>query len=196
MATACRIYSGNNWQYVFVKPHFALLPTPWNKIPIGNLCQTSQLRDREDPLHETYRSDCCCTACFACNDHIRLRQIGHCAPVRAGRRADPGQGRPWARSWSPRRTRPSLRMGQRARPPLRMVPRPRSPQMGLVNLHCLRCRHLLLTAVMRTGRAFRGAAGSDVIEIQVAKFRRTLSRAPSPPRSGSGPNDSWRRASA
>jgi len=188
MATACRIYSGNNWQHVFVKPHFALLPTPWNKIPIGNLCQTSQLRDREDPLHETYRSDCCCTACFACNDHIRLRQIGHCAPVRAGRRADPGQGRPWARSWSPRRTRPSLRMGQRARPPLRMVPRPRSPQMGLVNLHC---RHLLLTAVMRTGRAFRGAAGSDVIEIQPA-----LSRAPSPPRSGSGPNDSWRRASA
>src|SRR5215218_8833118 len=53
-------------------------------------------------------------------------------------------------------------------------------------------------APMRRGR-FSGPANRPTklsLEVRAAMFEPALSRAPSPPRSGSGPNDSWRRASA
>ena len=102
------------------------------KSSAGNLLPDIAITVRGTP-HETYRSDLRRTYCFTCNDHIRrFCQIGYGSVERGGRLPDPDQGRPWARSWSPRTsrwTRSSLRLGQRAWSSLRMVPRPRSPSL-------------------------------------------------------------------
>jgi hypothetical protein len=82
-------------------------PRAWDTISgtkpsAGNLCLTSRLLRLRGTPHETYRSDLRCTYSFTCNDHIRFCQIGYGSVERGGRLPDPDQGRPWARSWSPR----------------------------------------------------------------------------------------------
>ena len=96
------------------------------------------------------------------------------------------------------RPRPRAHAPGRARAPLRVAQGPRSPQASpspislrwirLSSSHCPGDRRI---AAARTGRAPRRGRFSGSPNGRVA-----LSRAPSPPRSGSGPNDSWRRASA
>jgi hypothetical protein len=89
-------------------------------------------------------------------------------------------------------------MGPRPRSSLRMVQRTRPPQASLVSLRSIRLRHPHCPgdrriAAARTGRAH---AARPVQRSKGWTIQPALSRAPSPPRSGSGPNDSWRRASA
>ena len=174
-------------------PFCYLLHARRNKRSIGRLCLTSQSRERRK-LYETYRPD---WSCAAGNDRIRFRQAGHSALARGGRQPDPGQGWPraWSRTYGPRRTRSPLRVGQRPWSSLRMVQGPRSPPSPVsfrwIRLSPSHCPGDQANCSGANGSRPCGAAGSAVTEPQSA-----LSRAPSPPRSGSGPNDSWRRASA
>jgi hypothetical protein len=134
--------------------------------PEFGTCLTSRSSDREDPLHETYRSDRRGIDCLAGNDLVRFGQNWHRAPDWAGRRRDSGQAR---RTW------PSRPWAPGPRPSLRMVPGPRSSQMAspsspspLVSFRCnspspSHCPGDTQIAAARTGRAHNGAAGSAVI---------------------------------
>jgi hypothetical protein len=107
---------------------------------------------------ETFRSDCCCAACFAGHERIRFRQTGHSTLARGGRRPDSGQGRAraWARTYGPRRARSPLRMGPRPWSSLRMVQGPRSPPSPL-SIRWIRFRHPIARAIRELQRRERVA---------------------------------------
>jgi hypothetical protein len=177
-----------------------LLHARRNKRSTRRLCLTSQSRDGRT-LYETYRPDWRSTDCFAGNDRIRLRQAGHGALARGGQHPDPGQGRPraWPRPYGPRRARSPLRMGQRPWSSLRMVQGTRSPPSP-ISIRWIRLRHPIARAIRELQRRERVAPTRrgrfSPPECRWVRMPIGVSRAPSRPRFGSGPNDFWRRASA